>query len=67
MKVKCVLCDRLEELNEDTSMAKRLKNRPIHTYMCEECTKRIADRTCERIATGNFKFYRSSSKIEKDF
>lgn len=67
MKVKCVLCDRFDELNEDTLEAKRLKNRPIHTYMCEDCTKRIAERTYERIATGNFKFYRSSSQIEKDF
>ncbi|CAM3756373.1 YlaI family protein [Mesobacillus thioparans] len=64
MRVKCVLCDKIENINSDTLQAKRLRNRPIHTYMCEPCSKRIAEKTNNRIATGNFKLYRS--RVEKD-
>ncbi|NKE05420.1 MULTISPECIES: YlaI family protein [Mesobacillus] len=64
MRVKCVLCDKIENINSDTLQAKRLRNRPIHTYMCEPCNERIADKTNNRIATGNFKLYRSN--IKKD-
>ncbi|WP_041965559.1 YlaI family protein [Mesobacillus selenatarsenatis] len=64
MRVKCVLCDKIENINSDTLQAKRLRNRPIHTYMCDPCNERIADKTNNRIATGNFKLYRS--KVTKD-
>ncbi|MBT2678424.1 YlaI family protein [Bacillus sp. ISL-35] len=64
MRVKCVLCDKIENINSDTLQAKRLRNRPIHTYMCENCNERIAEKTNNRIATGNFKLYRS--RVEKD-
>ncbi|MEW8971821.1 YlaI family protein [Mesobacillus jeotgali] len=64
MRVKCVLCDKIENINSDTLQAKRLRNRPIHTYMCEPCNERIADKTNNRIATGNFKLYRS--RVKKD-
>ena len=37
----------------------KLRNRPIHTYMCMECSERIAERTMERHASGgNFRLYR---------
>ncbi|MBT2641117.1 YlaI family protein [Bacillus sp. ISL-41] len=64
MRVKCVLCDKIENINSDTLQAKRLRNRPIHTYMCEPCNERIAEKTNNRIATGNFKLYRS--RVKKD-
>lgn len=67
MRVKCVICDSIEELVDDTLQAKRLRNRPIHTHMCQSCYTRISERTKERLATGNFRFYRSSRKIEDDF
>ncbi|WP_066371900.1 YlaI family protein [Neobacillus fumarioli] len=59
MRVKCVICDKIETLDDESLIAKRLRNRPIHTYMCQECNERIAARTHERIATGNFRFYRT--------
>ncbi|MBM7692414.1 uncharacterized protein YlaI [Peribacillus deserti] len=62
MRVKCVLCEKIESLNSDTLLAKRLRNRPIHTYMCQDCYNRIEDRTKERLATGNFKLYRTPKK-----
>lgn len=67
MRVKCVMCDTIEELVDDTLEAKRLRNRPIHTHMCSNCHQRIEQRTKERLATGKFHFYRSSRKIEEDF
>ncbi|MCG1020495.1 YlaI family protein [Sutcliffiella horikoshii] len=57
MRVKCVICDKIESINDETLVAKRLRNRPIHTYMCDECAERIEKRTNERKASGNFKLY----------
>ncbi|MEJ9211852.1 YlaI family protein [Bacillus smithii] len=59
MRVKCILCDRVDHLDDDSVLAKRLRNRPIHTYMCQECHDRITERTKARIATGKFRLYRS--------
>ncbi|ARK22596.1 DUF2197 domain-containing protein [Sporosarcina sp. P26b] len=67
MRVKCVLCDEIDHLEDDNPLAKKLRNRPIHTYMCPTCRERISDLTEKRIATGNFVFYRSSHLTEKDF
>lgn len=48
MRVKCELCDRIDELDDDSPFAKKLRNRPIHTYLCPECNERIARKTKER-------------------
>lgn len=64
MRVKCVLCDKIESLDDHSFMAKRLRNRPIHTYMCADCQTRITERTGERAATGNFKLYRKKKNQE---
>lgn len=64
MKVKCVICDKIESIEDESLEAKRLRNRPIHTFMCKVCEERITKRTNERIATGNFRLYRSNN--EKD-
>ncbi|MCF6136959.1 YlaI family protein [Pseudalkalibacillus berkeleyi] len=61
MRVKCVLCDKIEKIKDESPLAKKLRNRPIHTYMCEACNSRIKDRTEERKASGNFVTYRDSS------
>lgn len=62
MRVKCVLCDKVEAIDSDSLQAKRLRNRPIHTYMCKPCEDRITERTNMRAATGNFKLYRTKKK-----
>ncbi|WP_073981874.1 YlaI family protein, partial [Bacillus subtilis] len=49
MRVKCSICDKIETIDDDTLIAKRLRNRPIHTYMCQECHDRIAKKTEERL------------------
>lgn len=67
MRVKCVICDAINDLNDDSLEAKRLRNRPIHTYMCQTCHDRIAKNTETRIATGNFRFFRTSPIMENEF
>lgn len=60
MKVQCVICDSIEDIDDDSPLAKKLRNRPIHTYMCQKCYDRIKQKTEDRMATGNFKLYRSN-------
>ncbi|PYZ97847.1 hypothetical protein CR205_04435 [Alteribacter lacisalsi] len=57
MRVQCVLCNIVENIEDYSPLAKRLRNRPIHTYMCDPCYERIEKRTQERKDTGNFKTY----------
>ncbi|MCO7126269.1 YlaI family protein [Sporolactobacillus shoreicorticis] len=54
MQVKCALCDKICRLDDQSMIAKRLRNRPIHTYLCDTCNKRISERTRARWATGKF-------------
>jgi len=67
MRVKCVICEVINQLQDDSPQAKKLRNRPIHTYMCDPCHDRIKEKTATRLATGNFVFYKSSRRIEEDF
>lgn len=67
MRVKCVICDDVGNLDDENPLAKTLRNRPIHTYMCEPCRDRITELTIARKATGNFTFHRSSHPAEKKF
>lgn len=67
MHVKCVICDTIHDLPNDLPLAKKLRNRPIHTFMCAPCSERISINTHKRIDTGNFNFYRTSSKFDEEF
>ncbi|MCM3768538.1 YlaI family protein [Neobacillus niacini] len=58
MRVKCVLCDKIETIEDESPVAKRLRNRPIHTYMCQHCDERIKEKTNLRLESGNFRLYR---------
>ncbi|OLN21158.1 hypothetical protein BTO30_16400 [Domibacillus antri] len=62
MRVKCIICDKIETIEDSLPAAKKLRNRPIHTYMCDECRIRIADKTLKRISTGQFFVYRSGKQ-----
>lgn len=59
MRVKCVICDKVESIDDNSFTAKRLRNRPIFTYMCQTCSDRIKEKTEKRIASGNFHLYKS--------
>lgn len=63
MRVKCVICDKIESIDSDSFLAKRLRNRPKHTYTCQSCYDRITEKTKARLATGNFRF---NKPIEND-
>jgi uncharacterized protein YlaI len=62
MRVKCVICDKIESIEDGSPQAKRLRNRPIHTYLCKSCEERITEKTNARISTGNFRLYRPVSQ-----
>ena len=67
MRVQCVFCDTIHEIEDDLPLAKKLRNRPIHTFMCETCNDRITRKPIERLATGKFRFFRTSSSIDEEF
>lgn len=67
MKVRCVLCDKIETLDDESLEAKKLRNRPIHTYMCEECNKRITEKTKERFANSPYRIYHRMRKKENEW
>ncbi|NMD71944.1 YlaI family protein [Bacillus sp. DNRA2] len=62
MRVKCFICDKIESIDDFSPLAKRLRNRPIHTYMCKPCEERITEKTNQRHASGNFKLYKPVSE-----
>ncbi|KGA98843.1 hypothetical protein AJ85_09155 [Alkalihalobacillus alcalophilus ATCC 27647 = CGMCC 1.3604] len=66
MRVKCVLCDKIDKIDDHILIAKRLRNRPIHTYMCDSCQERITLRTNERKSTGSF-ILRNSKEKESEW
>ncbi len=58
MKVQCVICDQQSEIDDDSPLAKKLRNRPIHTFMCNRCHTRIEKNTKSRIASGQFQLFK---------
>ncbi|WP_163536681.1 YlaI family protein [Gracilibacillus sp. YIM 98692] len=58
MRVKCVICDKINRIDNDCPQAKKLRNRLIHTYMCPTCDERIAQNTLKRHQTGNFRLFK---------
>lgn len=65
MEVKCILCDKIEILDDNTPLAKKLRNRPIHTFMCDGCRERIAEKTKKHLANPSFKLYHHWKKKKK--
>ncbi|MBF0738608.1 DUF2197 domain-containing protein [Staphylococcus arlettae] len=47
IKVQCIICDTTVLIDENTLEAKRLRNDPMHTFMCDECKSRL-DRPKQR-------------------
>lgn len=62
MRVQCVICDTIKNIDSYCLQAKRLRNRRINTFMCEPCHERIAEKTNKRLETGQFKFHRERKK-----
>ncbi|KAB8138615.1 DUF2197 domain-containing protein [Gracilibacillus oryzae] len=66
MRVKCVICDGINRIYNDSPEAKKLRNRLIHTYMCPDCSERITKKTIDRHKTGKFKLYKKDM-VEDEF
>jgi len=62
MQVTCAICDIQEEIDDRSPAAKQLRNRLIHTYLCDECHERIKIRTIERWETGQFHLYKDPTE-----
>lgn len=65
MQVKCTICDIIEDINDDSLQAKRLKNRRITLHLCNTCYERITENTINRLNTGKFRLY-EEKKQEND-
>lgn len=64
MQVKCTICDKVEEIDNDSLHAKRLRNRRKYIHLCTPCYKRIEENTNKRIATGKFRLYKEQKKVD---
>ena len=65
MQVKCTLCDVVENIEDYSLQAKRLRNRKNYMYLCMKCNDRIKERTLERLSTGKFRFYEEKKKEDE--
>jgi len=65
MQVKCSLCDKVEEIEDYSLQAKRLRNRRIYMYLCNYCYDRIEQNTNKRLETGKFRLYREQKKVDE--
>lgn len=67
MRVKCVICDTVQQLEDDLPLAKKLRNRPIHTYMCDPCYTRIANNTEKGSLQESFNFSAHLQNLMRNF
>ncbi|WP_087973058.1 YlaI family protein [Oceanobacillus rekensis] len=65
MQVKCSLCEKIEDIEDHSLIAKRLRNRRIYMYLCTTCYERIEHNTNKRLATGKFRLYRENKKVDQ--
>lgn len=62
MRIQCILCDKVEHIDENSVYGKELRNNYLKLHLCKTCHKRIKRKTEERIKTGNFRLYREEKK-----
>ncbi|HCG76171.1 YlaI family protein [Staphylococcus caprae] len=41
LEVQCIICETKVFIDENTLEAKRLRNNPIRTFMCDDCKSRL--------------------------
>lgn len=44
MQLRCVLCHKHVEIDDDTPLAKRAREEPGFVYLCEDCQRRNVER-----------------------
>ncbi|GAA0293972.1 uncharacterized protein YlaI [Gracilibacillus halotolerans] len=65
MRVKCVICDNIENIDNGSPVAKKLRNRLNSTFMCEDCSERIKENTLKRHKNENFQLYQSKEDTDQ--
>lgn len=63
MKARCIVCEQIDILDNDSIEAKNLKNHPIRTYMCACCNDKISKKTKQRMSQGAYKIYKGETPI----
>lgn len=49
MKTTCFLCEKKVYLEDDSLIAKKLRNHPLTAFLCDECRERIKQKTLARL------------------
>ena len=65
MQVQCVLCDKVENIEDYSLEAKKLRNKKGHMYLCNECNDRIKNKTMDRHATGKFRLFKEKKNEDE--
>ncbi|MDV2582272.1 YlaI family protein [Alkalibacillus haloalkaliphilus] len=58
LRAKCILCDRVDKIEAYSLLAKQLRKKRKMSYLCDECSERISDKTHERKQSANFNLYK---------
>lgn len=64
MEVKCPICDEINQIDNNSILAKHMRNRRKHIYLCPTCDERIAIKTKARHATGKFRLYQEKKEVD---
>ncbi len=40
-----MLCDQFDTLDENTLFAKKIRNRPLTSYLCSNCNMRVSEKS----------------------
>ncbi|WP_047982936.1 YlaI family protein [Ornithinibacillus californiensis] len=65
MQVKCVICDIVENIEDNSPQAKKLRNKKTYMYLCQKCNERIKEKTLDRLSTGKFRLYKEKEKVDE--
>jgi uncharacterized protein YlaI len=65
MQVKCVICDIVENIEDNSPQAKKLRNKKTYMYLCQICNERIKEKTLDRLSTGKFRLYKEKEKVDE--
>jgi len=58
MDVQCILCDQVDNIDENSLYAKQLKDNYLKLHLCKPCNQRITQKTEERLNSGKFRLYK---------
>ena len=62
MKARCILCEQIDILDDNSIEAKKLKNHPISTYMCTNCSAKITIQTQKRMSNKQYMVYKGDTQ-----